>query len=143
MKHSQPNDPEKVRQLNEEFILEYRDYKANHISNCDCHSYNVTLPTVVDSIFSMKKGKSCDDDGLLAEHFLNAPFTMFQRIQGLMNSMLLHSFVPRQFRFGTIVPIVKDQQGNLGDTDNYRGITMSTWIIFPTENRSVEMGFSR
>ena len=125
MKHSQPNDAERVRHLNEEFILEYQDYKRNHISNCDCLSYNVTLQTVVDAVFSMKKGKSCDDDGLFAEHFFNAPFSMFQRIQVLMNSMLLHSFVPRQFRFGTIVPIVKDHQGNMGDTDNYRGITMS------------------
>ena len=42
--------------------------------------------------------------------------------------MLHHGFVPRQFRFGTIVPIVKDHQGNLSDTDNYRGITMSPII---------------
>ena len=36
-----------------------------------------------------------------------------------------HAFVPWQFRYGTIVPIVKDHHGNLSDTDNYRGITMS------------------
>ena len=42
--------------------------------------------------------------------------------------MLHHGVVPRQFRYGTIVPLVKDQQGNVNDTDNYRGITMSPII---------------
>ncbi len=39
--------------------------------------------------------------------------------------MLLHGHVPRQFQHGTIVPIVKDRQGDLGDMNNYRGITIA------------------
>ena len=39
--------------------------------------------------------------------------------------MLRHGYVPKQFRFGYMVPIVKDQQGNLTDLSNYRGITIS------------------
>ena len=39
--------------------------------------------------------------------------------------MKTHAFVPSQFRFGTIIPIVKDRNGNLSDTNNYRGITIS------------------
>ena len=39
--------------------------------------------------------------------------------------MLKHAFVPKQFRFGYIVPLVKDQQGNKTDVNNYRGITIS------------------
>ena len=73
----------------------------------------------------MKKGKSSDDEGITAEHFFHAPFSLFQRIQHLLDAMLRHGIVPHQFKFGTIVPIVKDHQGNLGDTENYRGITMS------------------
>ena len=30
-----------------------------------------------------------------------------------------------QFQCGTIVPIVKDRQGDLGDMNNYRGITIA------------------
>ena len=40
--------------------------------------------------------------------------------------MLAHSFVPRQFQLGIVVPIVKDHQGKLGDQNNYRGITSSS-----------------
>ena len=125
MSHSKPNDEERVRELKEDFILKYRDNKNNHHHNCDCHLHHISLPIVVDAIFSMKKGKSKDDDGLSAEHFFHAPFSLFQRIQALLNAMLRHGIVPYQFKFGTIVPIVKDHQGNLGDTENYRGITMS------------------
>ena len=39
--------------------------------------------------------------------------------------MLLHSFVPKQFQSGTIVPIVKDRHGDQGDLNNYRGITIA------------------
>ena len=43
----------------------------------------------------------------------------------LFNVMLKHAFVPKQFRFGHMVPIIKDQQGNQADRSNYRGITIS------------------
>ena len=39
--------------------------------------------------------------------------------------MLRHGHVPRQFQQGTIVPIVKDQHGDKGDMNNYRGITIT------------------
>ena len=42
--------------------------------------------------------------------------------------MLRHSYVPKQFRLGYIVPLVKDQGGNHGDIGNYRGITISPII---------------
>ena len=41
---------------------------------------------------------------------------------------IIHSFVPNQFRFGNMVPIIKDQSGNLTDVSNYRGITLSPVI---------------
>ena len=75
--------------------------------------------------FSLKKGKSCDDESISAEHFFYAPLPLFIRLQHLFNMMLSHSFVPAQFQFGTIIPLVKDHQGNLGDPHNYRGITIS------------------
>ena len=40
--------------------------------------------------------------------------------------MLQHGFVPTDFLGGTISPIVKDSQGDVSDTSNYRGITLSS-----------------
>ena len=42
--------------------------------------------------------------------------------------MMSHSFVPNQFRFGTIIPIIKDRNGNVSDVSNYRGITISPMV---------------
>ena len=86
----------------------------------------MSLDVVIDATFSMKKGKSTDDDLVSAEHFFNAPLILFDRIQSLFNAMLQHSFVPLQFKLGTILPIIKDRQGNLGDLHNYRGITLAS-----------------
>ena len=74
----------------------------------------------------MKKGKCSDDDKISAEHFFNAPLLLFDRLRDLLDAMLRHSFVPTQFHLGTILPIVKDHQGNLGDLNNYRGITIAS-----------------
>ena len=76
----------------------------------------------------MKDGKSADDDGITAEHFKNGPLILFIKLSSLFNSMLAHGFVPKQFRFGSITPIIKDKHGNAGDVNNYRGITISPMI---------------
>jgi hypothetical protein len=73
----------------------------------------------------MKQGKCSDDEKITAEHFFNAPLNLFKRLCLIFNAMLRHSFIPHQFRLGSLIPIVKDHQGNLGDCNNYRGITIS------------------
>ena len=73
----------------------------------------------------LKQGKSPDDDTISAEHFLDAPYSLFVCLQGLFHAMLIHSFVPLQFTHGSILPLIKDNQGNHSDYSNYRGITIS------------------
>ena len=76
----------------------------------------------------MKPGKSADEDGLSAEHLLNAPLSMINRLTSLFNEMLRHAFVPSQFKLGFMIPIIKDYQGNASDCNNYRGITISSVV---------------
>ena len=77
---------------------------------------------------NMRKGKSADEDGVSIEHLHHSPLNILVRLTNLFNSMLRHSFVPKQFQSGFMVPIVKDNQGNLADVNNYRGITISPII---------------
>ena len=89
------------------------------------------MENVLDSTFKLEKEKSADDSLIIAEHFLNALLALFDRLQPLFNHMLRHGHVPIEFRRGTIVPIVtivKDCQGDLGDMNNYRGITLAPII---------------
>ena len=123
--NAKPNNPERVKQMDEKFAKAYDEKLACHSEDCDCENYLIPLHTVFDAVLSLKNGKSCDDDGISAEHFINAPYSTFVFLQQLFNAMLRHSFVPRQFAFGTITPILKDYNGNRADVQNYRGITIS------------------
>eukprot|EP00118_Oscarella_pearsei_P020144 m.217288 g.217288 ORF g.217288 m.217288 type:complete len:226 (+) comp39881_c1_seq2:865-1542(+) len=46
----------------------------------------------------------------------------------LFTAMFHHSFVPRQFLTSFLVPIVKDKRGDVSDSNNYRGIALSSVI---------------
>ena len=96
--------------------------------NCDCHRFKITVENVMDAVCSLKDGKCDDDDGLHAEHFKYASYNLLTRLTSLLNFMLYHSYVPNQFRFGHMIPIVKDGQGSLSDVSNYRGITISPML---------------
>ena len=124
-KNARPNNSKKVDDLNHRFAQSYADYNRLHDENCDCGSFNISLSQVIDATCGMKNGKCADDDGIQAEHFMYAPLNLLYRVTFILNSMLRHAFVPKQFRLGSIIPIIKDRQGKTNDSGNYRGITIS------------------
>ena len=123
--NARPNNKEKVTELDEKFSNAYVNLRSTHSDECECDKYVFSLENVFDAVLSLKKGKSADDDGITAEHFLCAPYNVFVKLMHLFNAMLRHAFVPNQFTFGSIIPILKDHHGNRGDVNNYRGITIS------------------
>ena len=127
-KNSIPNNSENVERLNQRFASQYNAYVDSHNTACDCKSVYITPTQLMDALLNMKTGKSADGEGIFAEHLHYAPLLMFKRLSSMFNAMLNHSFVPHQFRFGFMVPIIKDQSGNHADTSNYRGITISPAI---------------
>ena len=140
-KNSQPNNRGKVADLDARFHEAYQDFSDSHSSKCDCDKYRVTIEDVFEAVSAMKDGKCCDDDGVSAEHFKHGPLILFIKLASLFNSMLTHGYVPNQFRLGTITPIIKDKNGNHGDVNNYRGITISPTISKIFE-RGLKMLFS-
>ena len=153
--NSKPNNPTKVAEIDARFREKYNEIVKSHDTACTCSEYKVTLEETFEAVSQMKRGKCSDDDGLCAEHFIHAPLILFIKLASLFNYMLVHAFVPKQFRFGTIVPIVKDKQGNLSDVSNYRGITISPMVtkvfervlnsLFSShlETSSYQFGFKR
>ena len=127
-KNSKPNNIEKVHELNRKFATAHHHYMSEHRASCNCSSFKITVVDVIDALLCMKGGKSADADSISVEHLHNAPLNLLCRLATLFNLMLIHSFVPRQFREGFMIPLVKDQQGNRSDTGNYRGITISPII---------------
>ena len=47
----------------------------------------------------------------------------------LFNAMLQHSFIPTLMLRGNICPLVKDREGDLSSSSNYRPITLSLIFI--------------
>ena len=70
---SKPNNADRVDRLKGELDLKYAELSETHNQSCNCHIYNVSLENVIDATFSMKKGKSFDDENVSAEHFFHAP----------------------------------------------------------------------
>ena len=123
--NSTPNNKENVDNLNTDFSAAYRDYVHKHEIECDCKAEYLSIHNVIDALSVMKRGKSADEDLISAEHLMFAPLNMLKRLTSLFNQMLQHGFVPRQFRSGFMIPLIKDHQGNPSDIKNYRGITIS------------------
>ena len=126
--NSTPNNRDNVDRLDSRFTSAYSAYVNKHNASCDCKSSYFMLPDVIEALSSLKKGKSADESLISAEHLHNAPLNVLVRITDLFNQMMRHGYVPRQFRSGFMVPIIKDQQGNVSDPNNYRGITISPII---------------
>ena len=124
----EPNNKKDVDDLDKHFSERYVEFNANHESSCNCSQYEVSVELLLDIVCSLKNGKCADEDGIHAEHFKYAPYNFLSRLTKLINSMLAHSFVPKQFRFGYIIPIIKDRQGDKGDVSNYCGITISPML---------------
>ena len=127
-KNSNPNNREKVNSLDQRFASQYSAYVDEHSKSCDCKPVYISPSIVIDALLCMGRGKSADDDSVTAEHLHNAPLIVIQRLAKLFNAMLKHSFVPKQFRHGTMIPLIKDRTGNASDVNNYRGITISPII---------------
>ena len=58
------------------------------------------------------------------EHFLYGSTELLIHFGRLFNGMIQHGCVPTDFLRGTISPIVKNTQGDMSATSNYRGITL-------------------
>ena len=112
MRNSTPNNLSKVNEINDRFKKEYDEFCVKHGASCDCSDFKISLEVVIDAICGMQSGKCADEEGLSAKHFHNAPITLLRRLTSLFNRMLVHAFIPKQFRFGFMIPIIKDTHGS-------------------------------
>lgn len=109
--------------LQREFESSYANYYANHIHD-DISTFYVSWANMLDIASKIQLGKS-SSGAIRPEHFLFGAPELLRHFQILFNGMIQHSYVPSDFVKGTITPIVKDAQGDVSSTANYRGITLS------------------
>ena len=59
----------------------------------------------------------------------NANVNFIANVVVLLNCCFNHNFIPNEMLKGEIVPIIKDKNGNLSNSDNYRPIMQSSCIL--------------
>ena len=76
----------------------------------------------------LKEGKTAGKDNISVEHLLYAHPCFLSCIKLLFNIMLKWGYVPDDFGDGILIPLLKDKNGDAGNFDDYRGITVSCAI---------------
>ena len=121
------NDANAHGSLKTKFHAVFPDYFNAHI-NDSIAPYYFTWDDMIDMSSKLKLGKSYV--GLVkAEHVLYGSPKLMIHLQILFNAMLQHSYVPTNMLRGNISPLVKDRDGDLTDSSNYRAITLSSIFI--------------
>lgn len=104
-------------------------HSVDNISNDDVSNWMLTIDDVEYVIRNnMKCGKAAGFDNLTLEHIVYSHPSIMYHLCKLFNSMLKHGYVPAQFGRGIVIPLIKDKNGDVTNSDNYRGITVSPVI---------------
>ena len=121
------NDASSHDQLKREFETVFPNYYESHV-NDNVSQYFFTWQDMVNMLTSLKTGKSYTGF-IKAEHILYGTPKLAIHLHILYNAMLQHSYIPTLLLRGNISPLVKDRDGNMSDSSNYRAITLSSIFI--------------
>ena len=101
-------------------------YSASHITE-NLDDYFFSWNDMLDALSKMSIGKA-SSGSIKSQHiFLGSP-KLSIHLNILFNGLLQHSYVPYDFLQGTVTPVVKDKEGDINDSSNYRLVTLS--LIF-------------
>ena len=77
----------------------------------------------------LQSRKAAGTDGISAEHIKHGSSDLLVHLSIVFQAVMKHGCVPDQWKESTIVPLLKDRNGDKSDPDNYRGITLSSICI--------------
>ena len=86
---------------------------------------SISAGDVRDILKDAKMGKSAVLDSLAAEHFVYSHSSITVNLSLLFTCMLSHGYILSSFMKTSIIPILKNRNGDTSDKNNYRLIAMS------------------
>ena len=109
-------------------------------AECICgkcyNSHGISVERVKEAVNNLKRGKHDGDLYHYSDHLINGTKYLHGLMSLLFSCMLRHGFCPSSFLLSTVIPIPKNQRKSLNDSENYRGIALSSimgkvldWII--------------
>ena len=122
---------DKFKQLN---CINYDNVPANNYADSclvdvDLNKWYFSVEEVDNVVFKyMKRGKAAGIDNITLDHISFSHPAIITHLCRLFNLLLKHEYVPNEFGVGIIIPLVKDKRGDICNSKNYRGITVSPVI---------------
>ena len=84
-----------------------------------------TVSDVKAAIRELRTGVSAGMDGLASEHYKFANDRVYVLLSVLVNSFIVHGHIPERVMDSLIIPLLKDNKGNICDKNNYRPIAIT------------------
>ena len=110
---------------------------------CSSNSSNVTCvdsSTILQALHHIKRSKSDCMSDLKSDHLLFGPMVLLEKTACLFNCMLQYCYCPVNMRYSSINPLIKNSRKSSNDSDNYRGIAISSlfgklfdWVLILTQ----------
>ena len=115
-------------------------YLLNSVHNTDSKSFvsehiddmlpktaiSISTGDVRDILKEVKMGQSAGLDRIAAEHFVYSHSSITVHLSLLFTCMLSHGYIPSSFMKTSIIPILKNRNGDTSDKKNYRPIAIDT-----------------
>ena len=102
-----------------------QEYVTDKIISIRGQSISFSSSNINVALDSLKSGKSCDVDGLAAEHFMFDHRITHVFLSLLFNVFIIHGCLPADFMRTirtVMVPIINNKTGGTSDKNNYRPI---------------------
>jgi len=98
----------------------------------------VDLACLESCVKRLKKNKATGRYGIMNEHIMFGNQVLYVHLSLLCGSLLKHSYVPDEFYYGMVIPLLKNKHGAT-TSDMYRGITLSSRVSKLFEMVLIEM----
>ena len=90
------------------------------------NSIKVNICEVEDAIKTLQDNKSCGLDGIYAEHIKYASGKLIPLLSMCFTGLFVHFFLPSSLMSVVLIPIIKNNCGNISSKDNYRPIALAS-----------------
>ena len=91
---------------------------------------NLLTPEVIKrALYKLKNDKSDESGDFTSDCLKAAPDEFHEILSGLFRSFLTHGYISLKLLTCALSPIVKDCNGNIADSKNYRAIAFSSLIL--------------
>ena len=106
--------------------------KRNCVNNLSLDSEFINVKVNYIEIFevikSLDSNKSCDLEGIYAEHLKFASKRLIYLLSLCFTGLFVHGILPNSLMSVILVPIVKNKCGNINSKDNYRPIALASTV---------------